>query len=262
MDPNTAALPPIEEVTMRAMLNTDERHWWFRGRRRILRAEIDCLALPGGIEILDAGCGSGRNMQELAGYGTVSGIELSEQAAEVARARKIGEVKVGRVENLPWVLESFDLVICLDVIEHTPDDRVTFTELLRICRPGGHLLVTVPAYEALWSRHDEISRHYRRYSRRTLARAATAAGWELERMTSFNSLLLAPAAAMRLLQRVSPGAAGDPQDGGAGDLDVGPAWLNPVLEWPMRMEARWLARGRTLPVGLSLLAVLRRPAAG
>jgi hypothetical protein len=71
---------------------------------------------------------------------------------------------------------------------------------------------------------------------------------------------------MRLWQRVSSGAAGDADDGGAGDggagdLDVGPAWLNPVLEWPMRMEARWLARGRTLPVGLSLLAVLRRPAA-
>jgi SAM-dependent methyltransferase len=261
MDSGMAALPPIDEASMRAMLTTDDQHWWFRGRRRVIRAEIDRLAAPDGLEILDAGCGSGRNMQELVEYGKVSGIELSEQAAAVARARNIGDVKVGQVEHLPWASQSFDLVICLDVIEHTPDDRVSFAELFRICRPGGHLLVTVPAYEALWSRHDEISRHYRRYSRRTLARAATAAGWKLERVTSFNSLLLPPAAAMRLLQRVSPGAGGDPDDGGAGDLDVGPAWLNPVLEWPMRMEARWLARGRTLPVGLSLLAVLRRPAA-
>lgn len=246
---------------MRAMLTTDERHWWFRGRRRVLRAEIGRLMLPREADILDAGCGSGRNMEELVAYGRVSGIELSEQAAAIARARNLGEVKVGQVEHLPWAPRSFDLLICLDVIEHTPDDRVSFAELLRVCRPEGHLLVTVPAYEALWSSHDELSRHYRRYSKRTLARAATAAGWELERMTSFNSLLLAPAAAMRLLQRASS-AEHSRDAGGAGDLDVGPAWLNPVLEWPMRMEARWLATGRTLPVGLSLLAVLRRPASG
>jgi SAM-dependent methyltransferase len=242
---------------MRAMLNTDDRHWWFRGRRRIVRAEIDRLALPGGIEILDAGCGSGRNMQEVVDYGRVSGIELSEQAAAVARARNIGEVKVGQVEHLPWPSQSFDLVICLDVVEHTPDDRVTFAELFRVCRPGGHLLVTVPAHEALWSRHDELSRHYRRYSRRTLARAATSAGWELDRMTPFNSLLLVPAAALRLSQRLRQTADGDAES--AGDLDIGPEWLNPVLEWPMRMEARWLATGHTLPAGLSLLSVLRRP---
>jgi SAM-dependent methyltransferase len=242
---------------MRAMLNTDDRHWWFRGRRRIIRAELDRLTLRAGTEILDAGCGSGRNMQELVDYGRVSGIELSEQAAAVARTRNIGEVKVGQVEHLPWPSKSFDLVICLDVVEHTPDDRVTFAELFRVCRPGGHLLVTVPAYEALWSRHDELSRHYRRYSRRTLARAATSAGWELERMTPFNSLLLGPAAAMRLFQRLRQTADGDVE--GAGDLDIGPEWLNPVLEWPMRIEARWLATGHSLPMGLSLLSVLRRP---
>jgi SAM-dependent methyltransferase len=244
---------------MGAMLTTDDRHWWFRGRRRVIRAEIDRLALRDETEILDAGCGSGRNMQELVDYGRVSGIELSEQAAAMARARNIGEVKVGHVEHLPYPSKSFDLVICLDVIEHTPDDRVTFAELFRVCRPGGHLLVTVPAYEALWSRHDELSRHYRRYSRRTLARAATAAGWDLDRMTPFNSLLLVPAAAMRLLQRLRPRPTAEAAPGDAGDLDIGPAWLNPVLEWPMRMEARWLATGRTLPMGLSLLAILRRP---
>ena len=87
--------------------------------------------------------------------------------------------------------------------------------------------------------------------------AARSAGWQIERVSSFNSLLLAPAAAVRLAQRRRRG-----RNGYTNDLDLGPAWLNDVLERPMALEASWLARGRTLPMGLSLLAVLRRPPAG
>ncbi len=126
-----------------------------------------------------------------------------------------------------------------------------------MCRPGGWLLVTVPAYQALWSRHDEANHHYRRYSRSALRAAARGAGWQLERMSSFNSLLLAPAAAVRLAQRRL-----GTHDGYTNDLELGPSWLNDVLERPLALEASWLARGRTLPAGLSLLAVLRRPPAG
>jgi len=238
---------------MQAMLGADERHWWYRGRRRVIRAELGRLPLPARADILDAGCGSGRTMQELAGYGAVQGVELSESAVEVARARGVGEVVIGRLEELPWPEESFDLITCLDVIEHTPDDRVTLRELHRVTRPGGVLLVTVPAYQALWSQHDELNHHFRRYNRRMLRAAATEAGWTVERMTSFNSLLLAPAAAVRLAQRRRPAA----REGS--DLTLGPSWLNSVLEQPLRWEAGVLAHGRTLPLGLSLLGVLRKP---
>lgn len=242
---------------MQAMLDADERHWWYRGRRRVIRAELDRLGLRTGADILDAGCGSGRTLAELVDYGTVSGIELSEQAAEIARARGLGEVRVGRLEQLPWPDESFDLITCLDVIEHTPDDRVTLRELRRVCRPEGWLLVTVPAYQALWSQHDEANHHYRRYSRAALRDAAGEAGWELRCVTSFNSVLLAPAAAVRIAGRWRDTS----RDGYSNDLDIGPAWMNTALEWPMALEAGWLRRGRTLPLGLSLLAVMRRPPA-
>ena len=97
----------------------------------------------------------------------------------MARGRGDGEVRIGRLEELPWDGATFDLITCLDVIEHTPDDRLTLRELRRVCKPGGWLLVTVPAYQALWSLHDEANHHYRRYARGTLRAAALEAGWSV-----------------------------------------------------------------------------------
>jgi SAM-dependent methyltransferase len=249
----------MDPIVMQAMLGADERHWWYRGRRRVIRAELERLPLPADAEILDAGCGSGRTMQLLAAYGTVSGVELSEPAAEVARARGVGEVFIGRLEELPWPEERFDLITCLDVIEHTPDDRATLAELRRVCRPGGYLLVTVPAYPRLWSVHDEANHHYRRYSRAALRTAALQAGWSLERMSSFNSTLLAPAAVVRLSRRRRARALnGTATEVYRDELSIGPGWLNGALELPLALEARWLGRGRTLVLGLSLIAILRR----
>jgi SAM-dependent methyltransferase len=247
----------MDAQLMKTMLDVDEHHWWYRGRRAIIRAELDRLALPRPAAILDAGCGSGRTMQELVDYGMVQGLELDPDAAAVARDRGHGEVQIGQLEHLPWADASFDLITCLDVIEHTRDDRVALRELRRVARPGAWLLATVPAYQALWSPHDEANHHYRRYNRPMLHHAAAQSGWALRRMTSFNTLLLAPAAAVRLLHRRRA------RDGATTpDLEIGPAWLNGVLERPLQLEARWLARGRALPAGLSLLAVMQNPPAG
>jgi SAM-dependent methyltransferase len=247
----------MDQRLLQATLDVDEHHWWYRGRRRIIGVELAKLPLSPPVRVLDAGCGSGRTLPELVRFGEVSGIELSPEAAAVAQARGPYDVRIGRLEQLPWEAGWFDLITCLDVIEHTPDDVATLRELARVTKPGGWLLVTVPAYQALWSRHDEDNHHYRRYERAPLRAAAVRGGWEVRRMTSFNSLLLAPAAAVRLAQRRRRRAeSGDYKH----DVDIGPAWLNGVLERPLRGEARWLARGRTLPAGLSLLAVLQRPA--
>jgi SAM-dependent methyltransferase len=244
----------MDERLMKAMLDVDEHHWWYRGRRAIVDAELSRLPLRSPARILDAGCGSGRMLQELERYGQVSGIELDPGAAELARSRGHGEVTVGSLEQLPFQDDSFDLITCLDVIEHTPDDRVTLTELRRVCAPGGWLLLTVPAYQALWSQHDEANHHFRRYGRGALRRAAGEAGWTLSGLTSFNTILLAPAAVVRLARRRRPA-----DDGYRPELAGGPAWLNAILERPLQAEARWIARGRTLPAGLSLMAVLQNP---
>jgi SAM-dependent methyltransferase len=246
----------MDQRLLKTMLDVDEQHWWYRGRRQIIRAELDQLPLPRDAQILDAGCGSGRTLEELADYGTVAGLELNPDAADVARDRGCGEVHVGRLEELPWSSDTFELITCLDVIEHVPDDRAALRELRRVSRPDGWLLATVPAYQALWSYHDEANHHFRRYGRATLRAAVADAGWRLERMTSFNMLLFPPAAVVRLAQRRLRRNGGDP-DEQRFDLHLGPSWLNDILERPLRAEANWLRRGHTLPAGLSLLAVLQ-----
>ena len=177
----------------------------------------------------------------------------------------------GPVEQLVWPDETFDLVISLDMVEHTVDDRVTLRELRRVTKDGGRFLMTVPALRALWSSHDVFNNHFRRYDRRMMRSLAADTGWTIERMTYFNSLLLPPAAAVRLLQRfrhrelVAGGngngeVTNESQHGKhSSDVELTPPWMSPMLELPMKLEARWLDHGRrSLPAGLSLLAVMRR----
>jgi SAM-dependent methyltransferase len=218
----------------------------------VLERVIERLGLPERASILDAGCGSGRNMVELARHGTVTGIELSPTSVAVARDRHSGEVIEGSVLDMPFEDDSFDLTVSLDVIEHLQDDVAALRELRRVTKPGGALLVTVPAYQWLWSGHDEINHHHRRYNRRTLRAAAHAAGWQEQSSAHFNSLLLPIAILLRALERFKPSTTKSSLD-----LWVPPAPLNWALRQPLHLEAAVIGRGGSIPAGLSLLAVYR-----
>lgn len=230
----------------------EDRHWWYQGRRRVLERAIARLGLPADARILDAGCGSGRNMVDLAHHGSVTGVELSPTSVQLAREREAGEVIEGSVLDMPFDDGSFDLSVSLDVIEHLEDDVGALRELRRVTKPSCALLVTVPAYQWLWSGHDEINHHHRRYNRRTLLAAAEAAGWREERSAHFNSLLLPVAIALRALERFKPSTTKSSLD-----LWVPPAPLNWALRQPLNLEAAVIGRGGSIPAGLSLLTVLR-----
>src|SRR3954451_15147209 len=239
----------MDRAEFQAMLELDERHWWYRGRRRVVRAVLNDLPLQSSTRLLDAGAGSGRTLDELAVYGRATGIELDPDGVEAARDRG-HDVARAPIEAIPHPDASFEVVTCLDVLEHTRDDVRSLHELRRVTRPGGFLVLTVPAYPRLWSRHDVVNRHYRRYTRRSLRAAADEAGWKVERMTSFNAAYLLPAAAVRMARRSANGDDGS-------ELALTPIALDRVLELPLRAEAALIARGVPLPAGLSLLAVLR-----
>jgi SAM-dependent methyltransferase len=217
----------------------------------VLGALIESVGPPPQARILDAGCGSGRNMVELARYGEVSGVEISPMSAELAGERGVGEVHTGSVLDLPFSDETFDLATCLDVIEHLDDDVAALGELRRVVRPGGSLIVTVPAYNWLWSHHDTLNHHRRRYSGRMLTGAAVAAGWQPRLITHMNSLLLPVAIALRVVDRLTPRVTESSLD-----LWVPPAPLNWLLQQPLNLEAAVIGRGGRIPAGLSLIAVL------
>src|SRR5439155_26800591 len=209
------------------------------------------------VRIRDAGAGGGRNMVELVRHGAVTAIELSPTSVCLARARDVGEVVEGSVLDMPFESGSFDLATSLDVIEHLEDDLGALRELRRVVAPGGCLLVTVPAYQWLWSGHDEVNHHHRRYTRRSLGVVGEQAGWKQVRTTYFNSLLLPVAMVLRIMDRFSRKTTESSLD-----LWVPPEPLNWLLERPLAFEASLIARGGRIPAGLSLLTLFRSRARG
>ncbi len=243
----------MERAEFEAMAGMDERHWWYRGRRRVVTTVLDQLSLPPGAKILDAGCGSGAMLDTLQRYGTAVGTDSSSLAIAAARNRG-HHVEPGSLDQLPFATGSFDLVTCMDVIEHVREDERALGELWRITAPGGYVLLTVPAYQALWSAHDEVNHHFRRYRLGTLRPMALAGGWEIKRTTYFNSFLLAPAAVVRVFRKRRPG------EGDRSELAMTPPALDRVLALPLYLEAAMIKLGIALPAGLSLLICLRKPA--
>jgi SAM-dependent methyltransferase len=246
----------VQTDEFQALVGYDEHHWWYAGRRRVLHSALGKLPLPQDADVLDAGCGSGRTMDELERYGSpVRGFDLNPLGVEYARSRGHAEVSVARLEEIPYPDASFDLVTCLDVLEHTPDDGLSMRELRRVVRPGGWLVLTVPAYQLLWSSHDVANHHHRRYRRSQLRRVGEAAGWEPREWTYFNSVLFLPGAVVRVGERVRK----PEKRRGRTNVALTPRALDPILEWPMRFEAALIRLGVRLPVGMSLLMVFRRP---
>jgi SAM-dependent methyltransferase len=244
----------LDEALERRIHEVEEHHWWYRGRRRVISAVLGGLDLPKPPEILDAGCGSGRNMVMLAALGSVTGLEISDASVARARGRAMGEVVQASITEMPLADQRFDLAVCLDVLEHIDDEARALRELRRVVRPSGLLLITVPAYESLWSGHDLINQHKRRYNRRTLCDIAVDVGWEPVWISYFNGFLLPVAAAHRRLARLRHAP-----DKPVSDLDRTPGYLNRALEMPLRLEAWLIAHGWRIPAGLSLIAVLHKP---
>jgi SAM-dependent methyltransferase len=247
----SAGVPLLDRLDLRRKAELEDSHWWFRSRRRIVLAELARLPLPAAARALDAGCGSGALLSDLGRLGSVAAVDPNPRAVEHAQGRGVGDVSLAGVEALPFPDAEFDVVTCLDVLEHVADDRAALHELARVTRPGGFLLVTVPAYPALWSPHDVAAGHVRRYRPRELNDAAVVAGWQPVRATSFNTLLLPLVAAHRLIARAR---AAEPRS----DLLSTPRALDALLGLPLRLEAEAIARGARLPVGLSRLAVFHR----
>jgi SAM-dependent methyltransferase len=254
----------LEVYAYREQFELEDEHWWFEGRRAVIWSLLRSVGVGDGVRgpagglgdgrrerdtglrILDAGCGTGRNLLEFGTLGRVAGVDVSPEAIEFCRRRGIEGVRQGQVEQLPFADRSFDLILATDVLEHVEDDLVALRELHRVAATGGRLLATVPAYRWLWSQHDHAYHHFRRYTLRRLRGRALAGGWQPVAWSYFNSAYLPPIAAVRVLARRRP------SDNGRPDLRLTPRALNRILERPMRLEAALIERGVRLPAGVSI----------
>ena len=241
----------MDSLLLRQHLELEEDHWWFVARRRILLSLLQLNLSPERqFEVLDAGCGGGAIMESLRCYGRVQGLEISEAALQHNREQG-REVTLGSVEQIPFTGDSFDLVLALDVIAHVQDDLRALEELLRVLRPGGSLLVTVPALRMLWSTHDAANGHYRRYALGELRQRIETAGFEIVDATYFNTLLFPAILAIRVLGRLRAKRS-------TSDVAEVPQPLNTLLEKIFSLETRFVGRVR-LPFGVSGLCFARKP---
>ncbi len=239
------------------MAASEARHWWFRGRRRVLESVIGRLGLPARARILELGSGTGGNFEMLARYGAVTAVEMNAAARDISlrKTALVRDVRAGFLpDNLPLGTEMFDLVCLFDVLEHVEEDEATLRAVRRHLAPGGTAVITVPAFRWLWGPHDTALHHKRRYERAELRAKILAAGFAIEKL-SYANMFLFPAA---LAARVADKALRRPQS--SGDA-LPPAALNEMFAGIFGFESHLLG-WTNLPVGLSLLAVIRADEAG
>ncbi len=246
----------MERIEYEVMAAVERDHWWYGGMRAIAAALLDeAYAGREDLAILDAGCGTGGNGLFLRRYGRVSGIDISPDALALAGPRMPGALGRASVLALPFAGGSFDLVTSFEVLYHraVPDETIALDEVRRVLRPGGRLLLRLPALEALRGNHDTSVHGRRRYTVADVGGLLARSGFTVERISYVNALLLPLAFAQRRLERQSHAAARD-----VSDLAPPSPLLNELLRWPMAAEAAWLARGGSFPAGVSAIALARR----
>lgn len=235
--------------------SVEDKHWWFVARRQIIEQAISRLSLPKNAQILEAGCGTGGNLQMLSRHGRVSAMELDEVACQLANKRQVTQVKRGSLpDNIPFRLQ-YDLILILDVIEHLDDDFSALKALYYKLKPGGYLLITVPAYQFLWSEHDEINHHKRRYRLKGLKQVVKKAGYQVAYGSYFNTFLFPVIAIARSLAKLLPK---QKKNQISSDLVLPSKSVNQFLKWLFANE-RYFINKFTLPFGVSVLSLARKP---
>lgn len=241
----------MEPEVYRRMSLQEERHWWFRSRRHIVATLLrPHLPQGGSLDILEAGCGTGGNFAWLSALGRLSAFEPDEQA--LALARHHGHAQPGRLpDDHPYTGKTFDLIVLLDVLEHVEADRESLESLARLLKPGGLLLLTVPAFPFLWSGHDVRHHHFRRYRRAELDLLLKAAGLRTRRLSYYNFWLFPLVALVRLCRSRTRPERSD-------DEELPMPLANGFLRHIFSSEALLLSR-MNLPFGVSLLALAEKP---
>ncbi len=241
----------MDHAYYRQMYALEDTHWWFVARRNLL---LRALAgrLPEQARLLDVGCGTGGTMDRLQGLGEVWGLDMEPLALSLCRERGHRALALASATAMPFPTDTFDGIVALDVLEHIADHESAAAEIARTLKPGGTLVVTVPAYQSLWSRHDVALHHQRRYRAPEVRALLEGAGLQVELCRYAVCGLLPAAFVLRRFQNAF-------QKGAPPVADAQPTrpWLNTLLQWSLDLESGLALRG-LLPFGLTVFAVAKK----
>ena len=244
----------MEPNAYTVMNSLENKHWWYVSRRRIISKIIRKLDLSKNASILEVGCGTGGNLEMLSLHGKVKGVEKDEAALDVARQNaRSGNVQNVEIEsgalpdNLPFGAETFDLICLFDVLEHIEPDFEALVVLKDRLNFGGRILLTVPAYQFLFGKHDRTMHHKRRYTRSTLLKIHQKGGLHIDYMNHFNFFLAPLIIFIRLYHKCF-------STGGNSEAAMPNRILNSLLKKIMCSEI-FLVPSISLPFGISIICV-------
>jgi SAM-dependent methyltransferase len=237
----------------------EDKHWWFVARRRILDQVISQIILPIDAKILEVGCGTGGNLRMLSRHGEIAAMELDETACEFANQRQVTAVKLGSLPDKIPFADDYDLIVAFDVIEHLDDDLAALSALRSHLKPGGWIILTVPAYQFLWSHHDDINHHKRRYRLQGLQKVVRKADFSIAYGTYFNTFLFPLVAGVRLLEQLLKlkNKSHENQTKISSDLTLPSPLVNKLLTFLFASERHFMGK-LSLPFGVSALVVAQK----
>lgn len=252
----------MDQDYYKAYYHLERKHWWFLVRRKILAERIrHLLKRPHQIQSLNVGAATGTTSDMLMEFGDVMSIEFDEACCKFTSSFLQTPIQQGSILSLPFEANQFDLVTAFDVVEHVDDHQKAVEELWRVCKPGGSIAITVPAYQFLWSPHDEINHHFRRYTFPELKRLFDKLPGKFIYKTYYNSFLFLPIAAFRLLTNLWLRLIGKKEKMPArGDHEVlgTDGWVNRILSGIFQLDYYCLKAGIRFPAGVSIMIFFKK----